>query len=69
MTNLAVLGYHPESRRMMVLATQPGATLEQVVENTGFELATADGVDQAAPPSAEELGILRDQIDKDRFYI
>ncbi|MCJ7678230.1 MAG: CoA-transferase subunit beta [Anaerolineales bacterium] len=68
-TNLAVLGYHPESRRMMVLATQPGATLEQVVENTGFELATADGVDQAAPPSAEELGILRDQIDKDRFYI
>ena len=68
-TNLAVLGYHPESRRMMVLATQPGATLEQVVENTGFELATADGVDQAAPPSAEELDILRDQIDKDRFYI
>ena len=68
-TNLAVLGYHPESRRMMVLATQPGATLEQVVENTGFELATADGVDQVASPSVEELGILRDEIDKDRFYI
>jgi glutaconate CoA-transferase subunit B len=68
-TNLAVLGYHPESKRMIVLATQPGATLDQVVQNTGFELAVADGVDQAAPPSVEELGILRDEIDKDRFYI
>ncbi len=68
-TDLAILGYHPESRRMMVLATQPGVTLDQVVQNTGFELAVADPVDQAASPSAKELGILRDDIDKDRFYI
>jgi len=68
-TNLAVLGYHTESRRMIVLATQPGATLDQVVENTSFELEVADHVDQAAPPSAKELSILRDEIDKDRFYI
>jgi glutaconate CoA-transferase subunit B len=68
-TDLAILGYHPESRHMMVLATQPGVTLDQVVQNTGFELAVADSVDQAASPSAKELGILRDEIDKDRFYI
>jgi glutaconate CoA-transferase subunit B len=68
-TNLAVLGYHPESKRMQVLALQPGAALDTVVENTGFELSIADRVEQSAPPSDEELRILRDEIDKDRFYI
>ncbi len=68
-TNLAVLGYHPQTNRMQVLALQPGATLDGVVENTGFELSVADRLEQAAPPSDEELRILRDEIDKDRFYI
>ena len=68
-TNLAVLGYHPQTSRMQVLSLQPGATLETVIENTGFELSIADRVDQGAPPSDEELRILRDEIDKDRFYI
>lgn len=68
-TDLAILGYHPESRRMMLVATQPGVTVEQVMENTGFELAPAEGVEQAAPPTPEELRLLRDEIDRDRLYI
>jgi glutaconate CoA-transferase subunit B len=68
-TNLAVLGYHPETKRMMLLATQPGVSVAQVVENTGFELAIADQVEESPPPSAEELRILREEVDRDRFYI
>jgi len=68
-TDLAILGYHPESRRMMLLATQPGVTIEQVVDNTGFELALAEKVEQAAPPAPEELRLLREEIDRDRLYI
>ena len=68
-TNLAVLGYHLESKRMLLLATQPGVTVEPVIENTGFELAMADQVEENPPPSAEELYILREQVDKDRLYI
>ena len=68
-TDLAILGYHPESRRMMLLATQPGVTVEQVVDNTGFELALAEKVEQAAPPAPEELRLLREEIDRDRLYI
>ena len=37
-TNLALMGYHPHSKRMLLLATQPGVSVGQVVENTGFEL-------------------------------
>jgi glutaconate CoA-transferase subunit B len=68
-TTLAVLGYHPESKRMMLVATQPDVTVDQVVENTGFELILPDAVEENPPPSAEELRILREEVDKDRFYI
>ena len=68
-TNLAVLGYHPESKRMLLLATQPGVSVQQVFENTGFELLVAEHVEENQPPTAEELRILRDEVDKDRLYI
>jgi len=68
-TNLAVLGYHPESKRMMLLQTQPEVVMEQVIENTGFELLVAEEVTENPPPSAEELRVLREEVDKNRFYI
>jgi len=68
-TNLAVLGYHPESKRMMLLQTQPGISVDQVLENTGFELLLADEINQNPPPRAEELRILREEVDRERFYI
>jgi glutaconate CoA-transferase subunit B len=68
-SNLAVLGYHPMNKRMMLLATQPGVGVEQVCENTGFELLIADDVVENPPPTSEELRILREEVDKDRLYI
>ena len=68
-TNLAILGYQAETRRMMLLATQPGVDVEQVIENTGFELLMADAIEENPPPTEEELRILRDEVDRDRFYI
>ncbi len=68
-TNLAVLGYHPVSKRMLLLATQPNVTIEQVIENTGFELLIADQVESNPPPTPEELLILREEVDKDHLYI
>lgn len=68
-TNLAVLGYHPESKRMMLLATQPGISAEQVLENTGFELLLAEVISENPPPTPEELRILREEVDRDKLYI
>ncbi len=68
-TTLAVMGYHPDTKRMMLLATQPGVTVEQVVENTGFQLVIPDDVERNQPPTEEELRILREEVDKDRLYI
>ncbi|MCK5054967.1 MAG: CoA-transferase subunit beta [Anaerolineales bacterium] len=68
-TTLAVLGFHPESKRMMLHATQPGVTIDDVIENTGFELLLADEIEAYPPPTDEELRILREEVDKDRLYI
>ena len=68
-TTLAILGFHPLSKRMMLLATQPGVTVEEVVENTGFELLMAEEIEKNPPPTEEELRILREEVDKDRLYI
>ena len=68
-TTLAVLGYHPDSKRMMLLATQPGVTIDDVIEKTGFELLMADEIEEYPPPTDEELRILREDVDKDKLYI
>ncbi|MEO0102783.1 MAG: CoA-transferase [candidate division WOR-3 bacterium] len=68
-TNLALLGYEEKSKRMMLLATHPGVKVEQVIENTGFELIIPDKVGENEPPTEKELKILREEVDPDRLYI
>jgi glutaconate CoA-transferase subunit B len=68
-SNLALLGYDEETCRMKLLATNPGITVQQVVENTGFELVIPERVGQNEPPSAEELRLLREEIDPTKLYI
>lgn len=68
-TNLATLDFHPDTKRMRLIALNPGVTREQVVAATGFPLLVADELEANPPPSDEELRILREEIDKDRFYI
>lgn len=68
-TDLAVLGYHEQTKRMEVISLHPGVTLEQVRANTGFELGVREPLEETPPPTAEELAILRDQIDPHRYLI
>lgn len=58
-TDLAVLDFEPESRRMRVIALQPGVALADVQAATGFDLLTADQVTRIPEPTPEELDLLR----------
>ena len=62
-TDLAVMGYHPASKRMQVESLHPGVTIEQVAENTGFELLAAEQITETDPPTFDELRILREVVD------
>jgi glutaconate CoA-transferase, subunit B len=54
-TDLALLGFDLDSGRLRLDALQPGATVEQVVESTGFELPVADDVRELPAPTDREL--------------
>jgi glutaconate CoA-transferase subunit B len=66
-TDLALFGFDDRTRRMKVLALNPGVTREQVQDNTGFELVFDDQLGTTAPPTAKELGVLR-ELDPERLY-
>ncbi len=68
-SDLALLGYDGKTKRMKLLAVHTGVTVEQVVENTGFELIIPEKVEQTEPPTREELAALREEIDPHRLYI
>lgn len=68
-TTLAVLGFHSEHKRMMLLSTQPGVSVDEVVENTGFKLIIPDELGENPAPTSEELRILREEVDKEALYI
>jgi len=68
-STLALMDYDPQTCRMRLAATHPGVAVEEVVANTGFDLIVPDKVGVNEPPSPEELRLLREEIDPERFYI
>lgn len=62
-TDLALLDFEPASRRMRLRGLQPGVTVGQVREQTGFDLLVGDDIEELVPPSAEELAIYRELRD------
>ena len=66
-STLALMGFDMESKRMRVEALHPGVSKEDVVANTGFEMLFVDPLPVTAPPTDEELAILRNEIDPQRL--
>jgi glutaconate CoA-transferase subunit B len=67
-TNLGIL-VPVESGELVLSAMHPGVTVEQVCQNTGWPLKVAAQVSVTEPPTAEELRILRDELDPDHIYL
>ncbi len=58
-TNLCVMDFEPKTKRMRLASLHPGVTLEDVINNTGFELIIPDEIPQTPEPSQEELDFIR----------
>lgn len=63
---LGVFDFAPPEKTMNIVSIHPGVTLEQVIENTGFEFS--EKIDEASipitnEPTEDELEILRESID------
>ncbi|MBO0696840.1 MAG: 3-oxoacid CoA-transferase [Zavarzinella sp.] len=62
-TELAVLDFHPTTRRMRLLSLHPGISRARVDAATGFKLEDSDTVTETLPPTPEELQLLRYEVD------
>ena len=66
-TELAVFGFDDRTRRMKVLALNPGVTKEEVQDNTGFRLDFDEELQTTSSPTDQELATLR-LLDPDRLF-
>ena len=62
-TPLAVMDFEEETKRMRLKSLHPGISLQEVVDNTGFELIIPDIIPATIAPTPEELRCLREQVD------
>lgn len=68
-TNLCIMGFDNPDRRMEVESLHPGVTIEQVKENTGFELLVKKQLKVTPEPGAEILKVLREDVDPHKYII
>jgi glutaconate CoA-transferase subunit B len=68
-TNMAVMGYDEKTKRMRVESIHQGFTFEEVQKNCGFPLLKAEKIVVTPAPTADELRILRTEVDPKRYII
>src|SRR5581483_8210691 len=68
-TDLAVLGYDEQNKRMQVRSLHPGVAMDQVQAATGFPLGAAEPLAVTEPPTDGELHILREEVDPHRYVL
>ena len=65
-TTRAVLKFGGDGEAFLA-SVHPGGTVDDVLANTGWKLRVAENVPVTAPPSAEELAVMR-ELDPQNFW-
>ncbi len=68
-TTKGIFDFEEKSKRMRLLQTFPGETVDSIKENTGFELLVADNVSEFTPPTTEEVRLIREEIDPAGVFV
>ena len=61
-TNRCLFAFDREKRRFRLESVHPGHTVEEVIENTGFDFDRGEHVPETAPPSSETLRLMRETV-------
>lgn len=67
-TNLCQMDFDPDTKRIRLATVHPGVSVQQILENSGFDLMVPKNVQTTEPPTLEELELLR-EIDPNGIYI
>lgn len=67
-TTKAIMGFDDEIKRMKIMATMPGETVESIQDATGFELLVDKDLYECPPPTKEEIRLIREVIDPTQIF-
>lgn len=59
-SNLGVFDFDTQDHRMRLVSVHPGVEVDQVRDNTGFEVVVPDRVDTTPVPTPDQLAVLRE---------
>jgi glutaconate CoA-transferase, subunit B len=62
-TDMGIFRFHPATREMTLASLHPGCTVEGVQEQVSWPLRVATELADTPPPTAEELHIMRVELD------
>lgn len=67
-TNKANFIFDQDSREMVLQSLHPGVTFEEVQAEVSWPLQRVSALEETSPPTAEELRIMRQELDPDGMY-
>uniref|UniRef100_A0A7C4W212 Ketoacid-CoA transferase n=1 Tax=Desulfatirhabdium butyrativorans TaxID=340467 RepID=A0A7C4W212_9BACT len=67
-TNLGVMGFDPDTKRMILTGYYPGIHPQTILDNMGFSIDISEA-SEISPPTADELDILRNRCDPHRLIL
>jgi glutaconate CoA-transferase subunit B len=68
-TTKGIFDFEETSKRMRLIMTFPGETVQSIQDATGFELLVAPTVTEFAAPTVEEIRLIREVVDPDGIFV
>lgn len=68
-TNKGVYRFDKRTKEMYLASYHPGVSIKEIKELVSWDLKIADDVHETPGPTEEDLYLLREKIDPNRFYI
>lgn len=67
-TDLGEYRFDDETGEMTLTSLHPGVTMDDIRENTSWEMKVAEDVSETPAPTAEELRLIREELDPEGIY-
>lgn len=68
-TTRGIFDFDEQTKRMRILQTFPGETVQSIQDNTGFELLVAPNVSAFPAPTTEEIRLIREVVDPTGIFV